>query len=438
MFVFATLALVAGSALFPLTSEDEATPAAGKATDGTWTQWRGPARDGSVGAKWPADLAGLTPLWSVEDLGPSYAGPIVSETHVFTVETRDEAFEIVRAFDRTTGEAAWTAEWEGAMEVPFFAARNGSWVRATPAFDGETLYVAGMRDVLAAIDASSGEILWVVDFVERYGTGLPSFGFVSSPLVVGDHVVVQAAASLVKLDKRTGEEVWRGLTAEAGWDGRGSSNGMNSPFSSPVLAELEGKEQLVVLSRTNLSGVDLEDGSLLWTREIEAFRGMNILTPMVVDDAIFTAPYGGRAQLLVPLEGEVDPVWDNRAQGNMTSPVVVDGHAYLFTRANRFHCIDLATGEDAWISEPPGDDYQSLVTNGERILALSNTGVLRLIDGEPKAYTVLDERDVADEESWAHLAVAGEHVVVRSQTGMSTFRWTPAAKTPPAGAGSAE
>jgi hypothetical protein len=44
-----------------------------------------------------------------------------------------------------------------ATSVPLFVAANGDWMRATPAFDGESLFVAGMRDVLACLDAARGK-----------------------------------------------------------------------------------------------------------------------------------------------------------------------------------------------------------------------------------------------------------------------------------------
>ena len=47
----------------------------------------------------------------------------------------------------------------------------------------------------------------------------------------------------------------------------------------PVIAIIAGKRQLVVQTRTRLCGVDLGDGSLLWSNAIEAYRNMNILTP---------------------------------------------------------------------------------------------------------------------------------------------------------------
>lgn len=82
------------------------------------------------------------------------------------------------------------------MSVPFFARSNGDWIRATPALDGDTLYVAGMRDVLVALNITDGSERWRLDFVKRFGSDLPTFGFVSSPLIDGDSVYVQAGGEL--------------------------------------------------------------------------------------------------------------------------------------------------------------------------------------------------------------------------------------------------
>ena len=139
----------------------------------TWSQWRGPARDGQVaGAPWPARLddTSVERLWRVP-LGPGYSGPLVSRDLVFVTETRDKRAEVVRALDRRTGEQRWVHEWPGALSVPFFAKSRGDWIRATPAFDGQTLFVAGMRDVLVALDAANGRERWRIDFAARYDTG---------------------------------------------------------------------------------------------------------------------------------------------------------------------------------------------------------------------------------------------------------------------------
>ena len=115
----------------------------------TWTQWRGPSRDGQVaGPTWPAKLSEdtLKPTWTLP-LGPSYSGPIVSADRVFVTETRDKSTEVVRALDRQTGKELWSHSWAGAMSVPFYAKSRGDWIRATPATNGKLVFVAGMRDV---------------------------------------------------------------------------------------------------------------------------------------------------------------------------------------------------------------------------------------------------------------------------------------------------
>ena len=164
---------------------------------------------------------------------PSYSGPIVWGERVFTTETVDERTERVVAVDRQTGETLWTQQWDGAMKVPFFAASRGSWIRATPACDGQRVYVGGMRDVLSALDVQTGKIIWQVNFVEKLQSPLPSFGFVSSPLIDGDALYVQAGGGVVKLDKQTGEIQWRALADGGGMYG--------SAFSSPVI-EYAGRD----------------------------------------------------------------------------------------------------------------------------------------------------------------------------------------------------
>ena len=178
-----------------------------------WNQWRGPHRDGVVGGlPWPNSLGEgvLKRIWRVE-LPPSYSGPVVSDSTVFVTGTENKTSEVVCALDRKSGEELWRASWPGAMTVPFFAASNGSWIRATPAFDGQSLFVAGMCDVLVSLNAQTGEEQWRVDFVNQLHAPLPDFGCASSPLLDGDWLYVQAGASFLKLDKNTGRIVWRVL-----------------------------------------------------------------------------------------------------------------------------------------------------------------------------------------------------------------------------------
>ena len=396
---------------------------AGAADVATWPQWRGPNRDCRVGKSpaWPKSLSGtaLQRNWRT-DYSPSYSGPIVSKDRVFITETRDRKYEVVRALNRKTGKEIWKSEWEGAMSVPFFARANGDWIRATPAFDGKRLYVAGMRDVLVCVDAASGKQLWKVDFVKTFRTKLPSFGFVSSPLLDGDAVYVQAAGGLVKLQKTTGKVLWRGLVDGGGMFG--------SAFSSPVIAAIRGQRQLVVQTRKKLTGVDIKTGKSFWSVDVEAFRGMNILTPTVIGNRIFTSSYGGGSVMFEVARSEagdwsVARAWNAKLQGYMSSPVVVDGHIYLHMRNQRFACLEAETGKIKWITTPFGK-YWSMAVQGNSILALDERGELLLIRANPKKFELVDRRKVSSQPTWAHLAVCGSEILVRELKSMSAYRWT--------------
>jgi outer membrane protein assembly factor BamB len=390
--------------------------------DAPWAQWRGPGRDGFVAATarpWPDGLddTRLERRWRVE-LAQSYSGPVIAGQVVIVTETRDKQTEHVRALDRATGRERWQASWEGSMKVPFFAASNGSWIRSTPCVDGDRVYVAGMRDVLVCLDVATGREVWRVDFMKDLDSPLPAFGFVSSPLVIGDHVFVQAGAGFVKLEKATGKIVWRVLD-----DGGGM---MGSAFSSPYPTVLGGVPQILVQTREELVGVDPEQGTVVWKTKVEAFRGMNIVTPTVHDGRVFTTSYGGGSWLFsvdpARAEKPVEQVWRNKIQGYMSTPLVIGGHAYVHLRNQRFACLDLATGKEAWITKPCGR-YWSLVAHGDRILALDETGDLRLIRATPEKYDLIGEAKVAAEDSWAHLAVEGDELYVRDLEGLTALRW---------------
>lgn len=388
-----------------------------------WDEWRGPTRDGMVhkGAQvWPEKLSkeNFKKAWSVE-LAEGYASPIVFGERVFTVETKDKKEEIVRAFDRKSGKQLWESSWKGSMKVPFYAARNGSWVRSTPACDGKYLYVGGMKDVLVALDVTTGKVKWRADFPQDEGTQKPQFGFVCSPLLGKDHLYVQVGSALRKIRKSDGKTVWKTLE-----DGRAM---FGEAFSSPTRTTIGGKDQILVQTRTLLAGVSPKNGKILWSTPVKAFRGMNILTPTPIGDRVFTASYGGGTfwyEVKANKKGQaVTELWNDKVEGNMSSPVVIDGKVYLHGRDKRFHCIDPEAKKILWSTDKKYGDYWSMAVNGSRILALDNRGILLLIEADPGGFKLVSELEVTGSPTWAHVTICGDEVFVRDLKGLTSYRW---------------
>jgi len=384
----------------------------------TWPQWRGPNRDGKIEKEvWPNSLDEnkLVLTWETK-AGLSYSGPIVDQQHVYVTEARNRKTEAVRAFDRKSGEQIWEAEWEGAMEVPFFAKANGDWIRSTPATDGQFLYVAGMKDVLVCLDCKTGKQAWRYDFPAKDGTKLPQFGFVSSPLLHGDSVYVQAGEGFCRLDRKSGKLIWKVLEDGGGMFG--------SAFSSPLLVQKEGTSQILVQTRSDLAAVDPDSGKVSWKQPIKAFRGMNILTPVVYKDSVLTSSYGGGTWLLEPAEegGTLTEVWKNKVEGYMSTPVIIGDYAYHHLKNQRFTCINLKTGESAWTTKPYGK-YWSMISNGNQILALDEEGMLFLIEASPEEFKLLDSRKVTESPAWAHIANSNGQIFVRDLESLKVFSW---------------
>lgn len=384
-----------------------------------WNQWRGPQRDGKLsGFSWPDKLGEdqLKQVWSVP-LSPSYSGPIVVGDRIYTTQTIDKTYEAVTAHDRKTGKKIWEQTWKGAIEVPFFARANGDWIRATPAYSDGRLYVAGIRDLLVCLDADSGEEVWKIDFPAQMKSAIPKFGFVSSPLVDGSSVYVQAGGAFYKINKENGEVVWK--TAQG-------DSGMNSAFSSPMMATLQGIRQILVQGRSELMGIDIMEGEILWRQPIPAFRGMNIITPTTLDNQIFVSSFGGKTKVFdVNKNGEnlsLEQRWMLPADGYMTTPVIVDGFAYTHLRNQRFACFDLENGEETWRTGAFGK-YASLIANDNKILALDQRGELMLIKANPEKFELLDKRKVGS-DTWAHVAVQGDEIIVRGLRDLTVYKWS--------------
>ncbi|MEI6684739.1 MAG: PQQ-binding-like beta-propeller repeat protein, partial [Planctomycetota bacterium] len=206
------------------------------------------------------------------------------------------------------------------------------------------------------------------------------------------------------------------------------SGGMNgSAFASPLITTLCGQKQILIQSREKLAGLNPENGDVLWSKVVPNFRGMNIFTPVVVGDTIFASTYQNKSWLYKISKNDsgfaVNEVWENKLQGYMSTPVVINGFAYMHLQNQRFTCVDLSNGETKWTSLKSFGKYWSLIAYKNRILALDQKGILYLIEADPKEFKVLETREITENESWAHLAISGDQIFIRDLKTLSVFQW---------------
>jgi outer membrane protein assembly factor BamB len=385
-----------------------------------WPQWRGPTRDSvTVGPAFSDKLTSLKQTWRVE-LGPSYSGPVVLADRVIVTESPDDKTEVARAFDRDSGKEVWTAKWSGGQAVNELAKERGTWMRATPASDGRSVFVPGMRDTLVCLDAKSGTERWRVDFVKEYGTPLPMFGMVSSPQVDGEAVFTLAAGGVVRINASTGKVEWRTLTDDPKEEGGATS--------SVLVGTIANRKLVTALNRKTLALLDPDTGKILWKQATPAYRNTTTITPVLLGGSgLFISMIAGRSMRFdVTADGDklsARRTWDASQTAYMSTPVRIGDYLYAHLESRRLACLDAKTGRAKWTTDPTFGEYVSFVVRGDRILGLDQKGVLYLFRATPEKYDLLDQRKISDVDTWAHLAVCGDEEFVRDLKGLTAYRW---------------
>jgi outer membrane protein assembly factor BamB len=181
------------------------------------------------------------------------------------------------------------------------------------------------------------------------------------------------------------------------------------------------------------------DGTVLWEQPVEAFRDMNILTPVAHKDILFSSTYGGKTIGFKVTEADgrfaCTEVWRHKSQGYMTTPVLIEGVAYTHLKSQRVMAIEVETGHELWTSDTSFGKYWSLVAQGGRILGLDQRGQLFLLRANREKLDLLDERKLGGAETWAHLAAADDELFIRELNALTAYRWVnPEGATGKAGA----
>ncbi|MEO1087784.1 MAG: PQQ-binding-like beta-propeller repeat protein, partial [Acidobacteriota bacterium] len=253
----AVLALLASPAAF---ASDTSTTADGA----DWPQFRGLERNG-ISAEtglldtWPD--GGPPEIWR-QPLGEGYSGITVVGDRIYTMFAADvpagdgegEAAgrEYAAAFDRDSGEELWRVEMGDRHDTEF-----GNGPRSTPTVAGETVFVLGSLGRLAALSTADGTVKWQKDLTTDFGAERPHWGFSTSALADGDHLIVEAGGkdgrTLVALDQESGEQLW-------------ALGDQGASYNSPLRIERGDDVRYVHLTGGKLFSVDAK-GKEVWSYE---------------------------------------------------------------------------------------------------------------------------------------------------------------------------
>ena len=387
----------------PVKAPNPVAPKASGAVD--WPDWRGPGRDGHV-PRLPTQLPATAKfVWKKAAMTGGLAGLSVSGKHLILAE-RDfgDEHDVYRCLDANTGELLWRVEFPARGQLDY-----GQSPRATPVINGERAWLLGAFGDLRCVNITNGNVIWHRQLPREFKVQLPTWGMCSTPLIVEDLLIVNpgaATASLAALDCATGRTRW-------------TTPGLPAAYSSLICGEFGGRRQVVGYDQQSLGGWDVKTGERLWKLVPPNEGDFNVPTPVAVDGGIIVSTENNGTRLYrFDESGRIiaKPAAEFADLSPDTmSPVVACGR--VFGAHQGLHCLDVQNGlEPIWHCEDDSlGDYATLIADQERVLVITVSGELILLDGKADECTIISRLRIFDDdvEVYSHPALVGTRLYAR-------------------------
>jgi outer membrane protein assembly factor BamB len=247
----------------------------------------------------------------------------------------------------------------------------------------------------------------------------------ASPILAAGNVVVnwdhEQQSFIVAIDKATGVEKWRTNRDEP------------TSWSTPLLIEHKGQEQIIVNATTRIRAYNPQTGEEIW--QCGGMSRNVIASPLFADGVVFAgSSYDTRAMVAIQIEGAKGDVTDTAHvlwQRNKRTPYVPSPLLYIGTLYTLGHyqailsCIDPKTGEDtAGPFRLPGiqNVYASPVAAAGRIYLADLKGATMVLQhGETPSPIGMNQLDDAFS---ATPVLVGKDIFLRGERNLYCIRET--------------
>jgi outer membrane protein assembly factor BamB len=391
-----------------------------------WPNWRGPSGFGHTDDKklpltWSAKT-GENVRWKVElplqgkddqksGVDQNQSSPIVRRGKVFVTvshwsgktDPKQHPEHHVVCYKADDGKLLWNEKVEPGPWL--FADLRGGYTAPTPAADDERVYVVFGSSVIAALD-HDGKQLWRKEVKPfKFDVALAA-----SPVLFGDTVILQCdeldkQSRIIAFDKKTGDVAWEALRPNVGF-----------AHSTPVVAEIGGKKQLLVAASNALQGLDPTSGKVLWTCSASG----DTVSPVFGGGLVYLDSGRGGIGVAVDPTGTGDVTKTHLKWKTATmpegygSPVIVGDYLYRLHSPGVLKCLKLSTGEVVYSERLTGVSvHASPIAAPDGRIYLASAGKTYVVKAGEK-FEILATNDLGD-DSAASPAVADGRMFLKGR-----------------------
>jgi outer membrane protein assembly factor BamB len=392
-----------------------------------WTGWRGPTGMGQAadrglpltwGGKDGDNVLWKAPLFDGKGkvrFDQNQSSPVIQGEHVFVtlsywpegaVAEKEPPEHHIVCFRKSDGRRLW--DTRVAAGPWLLKDLRGGYTAPTPTADAERVYVLFGSSVAAALD-TAGKVVWrkeMTPFAFDVAIG-------TSPVLYRDTVLLQwdqtnKSSRLIALDKKTGDVRWERKRPDADW-----------AHSTPVLAEVKGKTQLLVASASAVQGLDPANGETVWScGTADKARIGDTVSPVLAGGVVYCDSGRGGPGVAVDPTGTGDVTKTHlkwraaQVPEGFGSPVAVGDYLYRLHSPGTVTCWKLADGETVYRERLAGIAVApSPFATPDGRLYFASAGKSYVVKAGPK-FEVLGVSDLGD-PSPASPAVADGRIFLR-------------------------
>jgi outer membrane protein assembly factor BamB len=318
--------------------------------------------------------------------------------------------EVVVALDAETGKTIWEHKY-GAPVYPGMETQFGRGPNSTPAIHEGRIYTIGVAGHLHCLDAKAGARIWSHDLMNEFTLKMPEFGYSSSPLNYKDTLIVLGGGEgrgVLAFDLKSGSSLWK-------------KHDFVNTYSSPILIQVGGEDQIVILGDRAVVGISPSTGDLRWSFPHENQWKTNVCTPIWGDDRLLYVTSGGEAGSRAlrfeknDRQTKVEEVW---ATGKMAvghgNAVRVGDMVYGSTGGEGpsfLTAVGAKTGKIAWRER--GFSNATLLSADGKLILLDEDGNLALATGNEKELRVHSKVQLLKKSAWTAPTLVGKRLYLR-------------------------
>jgi outer membrane protein assembly factor BamB len=382
-----------------------------------WTQWGGPNRNFQTQATglrdtWPA--AGPRVMWK-RPLGEGYSAPVVENDVLYTMYGKRRE-EVVLAANAQSGATLW--EHTTPMTFESDAAREmGNGPYASPLVVGNRLFTAGVAGRLQCFDKKSGKLVWTQQLWTEHGGSRMMYGYSSSPIAFREMVIVPVGGrgkALMAFQQADGKVIW-------------SKNDFGNVYSSPILINMSGIEQLVSVMDGSVIAVNPHNGDLQWQVPFKADYSIAVATPVWGQDGLLfvSAEYNAGAKVIQLSKAGVGTkateLWNSVRLRLHHGNAMRIGDAIYFSSGGKgsqaiLSAVDARTGKIHW--QERSIEKATFLWADQKLITLDQDGNLMIAHPSTSGFKISAKASLLTRLSWTPPVLVGTHLYIRDRRSM--------------------